>query len=71
MWLYVMLQNVVRYVVQNIVVHSCVNVVRHVICCDYFCFGGREGAKGILGCSVEDAATHCSAELLLSWLNFA
>lgn len=45
-----MLQNVVRYLVQNIVVRSCVNVVRHVICCDYFCFGERDDAKGKLGC---------------------
>lgn len=54
-WLYVMLQNVVRYLVQNVVVRSCVNVVRHVICCDYFCFGERDGAKGKLCCWAEDA----------------
>lgn len=45
--LYVMLQNVVRYLVQNIVVH-CVNMVRHVLCCDYL-GGGRERGTRVLG----------------------
>lgn len=74
--LYVMLQNVVRYLVQNIVVH-CVNMVRHVLCCDYL--GGWEGA-GYEGAGEYLVAwwkmpfrhsTHCSVELLLSWLDSA
>lgn len=64
-----MLQNVVRYLVQNIVVHSCVNVVRHVICCHYFCFGERKTWLLSRGCPL-DAAAHYSTALLLSWDGF-